>query len=42
MIGALSPLVKRPELEADNSPLTSAEVKNMWIYIFTPPYTFMV
>jgi hypothetical protein len=30
--GALSPGVKRPGREADNSPPTSAEVKNTWIY----------
>jgi hypothetical protein len=32
---------KRPGREADHSPLTSAEVKKMWIYAFTPPYAFM-
>jgi hypothetical protein len=35
--GPLSPGVKRPELEADHSPLTSAKVKNTWIYTSTPP-----
>jgi hypothetical protein len=40
--GALSPGVKRPGREADHSPPTSAEVKKMWIYTSTPPYTFMV
>jgi hypothetical protein len=30
-----------PVREADHSPPTSAEVKKMWIYIFTPPYAFM-
>jgi hypothetical protein len=39
--GALSPGVKRQGLEADHSLPTSAEVKKMWIYAFTPPYTFM-
>jgi hypothetical protein len=39
--GALSPGVKRPRREADHSPPTSAEAKNMWIYTSTPPYTFM-
>jgi hypothetical protein len=29
--------VKRPEFEADHSPLSSAEVKNAWSYISTPP-----
>jgi hypothetical protein len=33
--------VKRPGREADHSPLTSAEVKKMWIYTSTPPYAFM-
>jgi hypothetical protein len=40
--GVLSPGVKRPGREADHSPPASAEVKKMWIYISTPPYTFMV
>jgi hypothetical protein len=39
--GALSPEIKRPGLEADHSPLTSAEVMKMWIYTSTPPYVFM-
>jgi hypothetical protein len=39
--GAHSPGLKRPGLEADYSPPTSAEVKNMWIYTSTPPYAFM-
>jgi hypothetical protein len=34
--GALSPEVKRPGREADDSP-TSAEVKNTWIYTSTHP-----
>jgi hypothetical protein len=33
--------VKRPRLEADHSPPSSAEVKEMWIYTSTPPYAFM-
>jgi hypothetical protein len=41
VLGALSPGVKRPECEADNSPPTSAEVKKMWICTSTSPYTFM-
>jgi hypothetical protein len=36
--GALSRVVKRLSGEADHSPPTSAEVKNTWIYISTPPY----
>jgi hypothetical protein len=40
--GTLSPEVKRPGREANHSPPTSAEVKNMWIYTFTPAYVFMV
>jgi hypothetical protein len=39
--GALSPDVKRPGREADDSPPTSAEVKKIWIYTSTPPYAFM-
>jgi hypothetical protein len=39
--GALSPGIKRPGREADRSPLTSAEVKKMWVYTSTPPYFFM-
>jgi hypothetical protein len=34
------PGVKRPRREVDHSPPTSAEVKKMWIYTSTPPYTF--
>jgi hypothetical protein len=40
-IGALPTRVKQPEGEADHSPETIAEVKKMWIYTSTPPYTFM-
>jgi hypothetical protein len=39
--GALSPGVKRPGREADQSPPASAEVKKMWIYSSTSPYAFM-
>jgi hypothetical protein len=35
--GALSLEVKRPGHEADHSPPSSAEVKNAWSYISTPP-----
>jgi hypothetical protein len=38
--GAISFGAKRSELEADNSPPASAEVKKMWLYISTPPYAF--
>jgi hypothetical protein len=41
VLGALSPGVKRQGREADNSPPAGAEVKKMWIYTSTPPYTFM-
>jgi hypothetical protein len=34
--GALSPGVKRPGREADQSPPASVEVKKMWIYTSTP------
>jgi hypothetical protein len=36
-----SPGVKRLEGEADHSPPISVEVKKMWIYTSTPPYSFM-
>jgi hypothetical protein len=36
VLGALSPGVKRPVRQSDHSPLTSAEVKNTWIYTSTP------
>jgi hypothetical protein len=39
---ALSWGVKRPGREADHSPPTSAEFKKTWIYIYTPPYVFMM
>jgi hypothetical protein len=39
--GALSLGVKRPGREADHSPLSSAEVKNVWSYTSTPQYIFM-
>jgi len=39
--GALTPGVKWTGLEADHSPPPSAEVKNTWSYISTPPYVFM-
>jgi hypothetical protein len=39
--GTLSPGVKRPRREANNSPPTSNEVKKTWIYTCTSPYTFM-
>jgi hypothetical protein len=35
------PGVKRPGRQADRSPPTSAEVKNMWIYTSAAPYAFM-
>jgi hypothetical protein len=38
---ALSPEVKRPGREADDSLPATAEVKKMWIYTSTPPYAFM-
>jgi hypothetical protein len=36
-IGAPSLGVKRPDSEADHSPLSSGEVKNAWRYTSTPP-----
>jgi hypothetical protein len=35
--GALSLGVKRSGREADHSPPSSAEIKNAWRYISTPP-----
>jgi hypothetical protein len=39
--GARSPGVKRPGRETDHSTPTNAEVKKIWIYTFTPPYSYM-
>jgi hypothetical protein len=39
--GALSSEVKRPGREADYSPPTSAEDKEIWVYIFTPLHDFI-
>jgi hypothetical protein len=39
---ALSPGLKLTELEADQSPPTSVEVRNTWIYISIPPYGFIM
>jgi hypothetical protein len=39
--GAVSPGVKRPWHEADQSTPTSAKFKKVWIYTCTPPYAFM-
>jgi hypothetical protein len=39
--GALSSGVKRPVREADQSPPTSTEMKNTWIYTSTPPYVYV-
>jgi hypothetical protein len=41
VLEALSPGIKQPVREADYSPPYSAEVKNAWSYISTPPYVFM-
>jgi hypothetical protein len=40
--GVLSPALKRPWLEADHSPPSSAEVKKAWSYTSTPPYDFIM
>jgi len=37
ILGVLSPDVKRPERETDHSASSSAEVKNAWSYVSTPP-----
>jgi hypothetical protein len=39
--GPLSPGVKRPGREADNSTPISSEVENAWIYTTTSPCVFM-
>jgi hypothetical protein len=39
--GALSRGYSGRGRETDHSPPTSAVVKKMWIYTFTPPYVFM-
>jgi hypothetical protein len=39
--GSLSPGVKRPGDETDNSTSTNAAVKKTWFYTSTPPYAFM-
>ncbi|PNF43534.1 hypothetical protein B7P43_G03911, partial [Cryptotermes secundus] len=36
------PGVNRPGRETHHSPPASAEVKNIWIYTFTPPYACMM
>jgi hypothetical protein len=35
---AYLPLMKRPELEPNDSPASSAKFKNAWSATFTPPY----
>jgi hypothetical protein len=42
LLVAISIGVKQPEREADHSPPHFAEVKKIWIYTSTPPYTFTV
>jgi hypothetical protein len=39
--GESFPWVKRPGREADHSPPTSADVKEIWLYTSTPSYAFM-
>jgi hypothetical protein len=39
--GALSLKIKRPEREADHSPVFSVEVKNAWSYTSIPQFMFM-
>jgi hypothetical protein len=40
--GALFPWLKQQGHEADYLTPTCAEIKKMWSYTSTPPYTFMV
>jgi hypothetical protein len=37
----LSPRLKWQVCEADHSPSSSAKVKNVWSYMFSPLYVFM-
>jgi hypothetical protein len=37
----LSPGLKRPEWEADYSSLSSAEVRNAWNFVPTPPFVLL-
>jgi hypothetical protein len=39
--GEISAGLKRSGREAGHLPQTIAEVKETWIYTFTPPYAFM-
>jgi len=39
--GALFEGIQRPEGDDKHSPLSSAEVKNWWSYISTPPHPFV-
>jgi hypothetical protein len=38
--GAISSGIRQPGRESDHSPPSSADVKNVWSYISTPPYVF--
>jgi hypothetical protein len=40
-IGVLTQGIKRPEREADHSPPSSAEVRNVWSCTSIPQYFFM-
>jgi hypothetical protein len=40
-LGGLSPRVNWPGCEADHSPPSNADVKNVWNYTFTSQYVFM-
>jgi hypothetical protein len=41
MPGAISLGIKWPGLETNRTLPANVEVKKMWIYTSTPPYTFM-
>jgi hypothetical protein len=41
VLGVLSPNVRWPWHEVDQSPPSRAEVMNEWTYISTPPYAYM-
>jgi hypothetical protein len=41
VLRVLSLGIKQLEHEADDVPLSSAEVQNVWSFTFAPPYIFM-
>jgi hypothetical protein len=41
LVGALSPSVKQPRREPNQSPPSSADIKNAWCYTSLPPYIML-